>query len=180
MNIIKKIQGQVIPLARNDVDTDLIIPAQYLTSISTKGYGKHLFQRLRESDENFVFNLPKYQKANILITQDNFGCGSSREHAVWALKESGIEVIIAVSFADIFANNSAKNGLVLIKQPEDKIRQWILSATEADLNLTVDVENKIIIEGEIKTPFELDTFHHHCFVNGLDELDYIINEIEGE
>ena len=104
MDVITKISGQVIPLARDDVDTDLIIPAQYLTSVSAKGYGQNLFARLKASDPNFVFNLPQYQGATILVTQHNFGCGSSREHAVWALMEHGIRAIIAPSFADIFFN----------------------------------------------------------------------------
>ena len=107
-----KIIGKTIPLAMNEVDTDLIIPAQYLTSIKKEGYGKNVFRRLKDSDPYFVFNQEKYQGANILVTKENFGCGSSREHAVWALKEAGIKAVIAISFADIFFNNAAKNGLV--------------------------------------------------------------------
>src|SRR5271170_2456530 len=115
MKKIMQISSKTIPLAMNDVDTDLIIPAQYLTSVSRAGYGKNLFIRLRQSDPDFIFNNPVFTGANILISGENFGCGSSREHAVWALQEAGIQVVIAVSFGDIFFANSGKNGLLLIQ-----------------------------------------------------------------
>ena len=174
MKKITKITSQVIPLTMNDVDTDLIIPAQYLTKVSQSGYGEHVFQRLREQDPNFVFNQAKYQQAKILLTQQNFGCGSSREHAVWALLEAGIEAIIAVSFADIFFNNAAKNGLLLIRQPETTITRLLKQAEQTELSLTIDVVKQQIINDAETFSLTLLPFHQHCFVNGVDELDYLL------
>src|SRR6185312_9860634 len=114
MQAFSKFTSGVIPLNLDHVDTDMIIPAQYLTKIDREGYGEHLFQRLREQDKNFVFNDPFYNGAQILLTKQNFGCGSSREHAVWALMQAGIKVIIAESYSDIFYSNAAKNGLLAI------------------------------------------------------------------
>jgi 3-isopropylmalate/(R)-2-methylmalate dehydratase small subunit len=182
MKKVTQIHGKVVPLKIKDVDTDLIIPAQYLTSVSREGYGEHLFQRLKASDPNFVFNQPRYQDAKILIAEDNFGCGSSREHAVWALQGAGLEAILAPSFADIFFNNSAKNGLLLVALPEEVIAKLLTQALQQELTLTIDVA-----EQTVKTPtgeayhFSVDPFQKHCFINGLDELDYILsykNEIQ--
>jgi 3-isopropylmalate/(R)-2-methylmalate dehydratase small subunit len=176
MKKITQIHGKVVPLKIKDVDTDLIIPAQYLTSVSREGYGEHLFQRLKASDPNFVFNQPRYQDAKILIAEDNFGCGSSREHAVWALQGAGLEAILAPSFADIFFNNSAKNGLLLVTLPEEVIAKLLTQALEQELTLTIDVA-----EQTVKTPtgevysFAINSFQKHCFINGLDELDYILS-----
>lgn len=175
MDKITNIQGQVVPLNMNDVDTDLIIPAQYLTSVSDKGYGEHLFQRLKENDANFVFNHPEYKQASILLTGDNFGCGSSREHAVWALREAGIAAIIGHSFADIFANNSAKNGLLLVELGEDAIQQLFDRASNSPLQLGIDIVEKKIHWDDNHFDFELDPFLQYCFINGLDELDYLMS-----
>ena len=178
MKAITKIQGRVIPLDKTDVDTDLIIPAQYLTSTSVSGYGAHLFQRLRDNDPNFVFNLPRYEGANILLADNNFGCGSSREHAVWALVEAGIEAIIAPSFADIFANNAGKNGLLLIEQAELQVRDWLNRAIAEELNLEIGVPQQVIYDGEKQFEFSMDPFTHYCFINGLDELDYLYSSLD--
>jgi 3-isopropylmalate/(R)-2-methylmalate dehydratase small subunit len=175
MNKIDKISGISIPLDMNNVDTDLIIPAQYLTSVKKQGFGEHLFQRLRDNNPDFVFNQKKYHAANILIAKENFGCGSSREHAVWALKEAGIEAIIAVSFADIFFNNAAKNGLLLIKQPKTIIEEMLGSAPE---NYTIDLKKQTIEANQKMISFEIDHFNKYCFVEGLDELDYLISNLE--
>src|ERR1700722_19917367 len=102
MQVFKQLSAQVIPLEMNNVDTDMIIPAQYLTKIGLDGYGEYLFQRLKEQNTDFVFNQPNYKSAEILLAKSNFGCGSSREHAVWALQQAGIKVIIAESYSDIF------------------------------------------------------------------------------
>src|ERR1700760_4652939 len=110
MEKFEKLKSKVIPLPMTDVDTDMIIPAQFLTSISRDGYGQNLFRRLRDNDPDFPFNQAKYSGAEILVADDNFGCGSSREHAVWALAGAGVKAVIAKSFADIFFGNSAKNG----------------------------------------------------------------------
>jgi 3-isopropylmalate/(R)-2-methylmalate dehydratase small subunit len=170
-----RVEGKVIPLNMDDVDTDLIIPAQYLTLISQQGFGTHLFQRLRDTDPNFVFNQPAFKDAQILIAQHNFGCGSSREHAVWALQQAGINAIIAISFADIFANNAAKNGLILITQPEEIIFNFLNQATSSDFRLTIDLVKETIFAPEHKEyPFTMNSFHRYCFINGYDELDYLL------
>jgi 3-isopropylmalate/(R)-2-methylmalate dehydratase small subunit len=177
MKKIYQISGKTIPLAMNDVDTDLIIPAQYLTGVTKEGYGANLFKRLREADANFVFNQDKYQQANILVTQANFGCGSSREHAVWALQEAGIQVIIATSFADIFFSNSSKNGLVLIQLPESDVNKLLAQAYEDDHQLTIDLEQQKITSANDSYDFEFDPFRKHCFINGLNDLDYLFSHI---
>ena len=174
MKAIKKIQGIAIPMNMTDIDTDIIIPAQYLTSTSQTGYGKHAFSRLK-SDPDFVFNQDKYRDAPILITGSNFGCGSSREHAVWAIKELGINAIIAPSFADIFANNAKKNGLLLIEQPHVVVDKLMQQATKKAFELSIDIENQCIINGSNSLEFTLNDFFKHCLINGLDELDYLIS-----
>lgn len=177
MKKIQKIVGQTIPLAMNDVDTDLIIPAQYLTSTDTKGFGQYAFQRLKEQDANFVFNQPQFRKANILISRHSFGCGSSREHAVWALQEAGIEAVIAISFADIFTNNSSKNGLVLITLPEATINSMLIFAAKANYTLSIDIEKESITSSENERfEFKLDPFSQYCFLNGLDDVDYLLEQ----
>jgi 3-isopropylmalate/(R)-2-methylmalate dehydratase small subunit len=175
MKKITRISGKTIPLAMNDVDTDLIIPAQYLTSITREGYGKNLFIRLRQGNPDFVFNQPQFAGANILITQENFGCGSSREHAVWSLQEAGIQAVIATSFADIFFGNSAKNGLLLITQPPEVINKFLDLAKSGNFILTIDVESQIITTnlGEA-LQFALDPFLQYCFIHGLDDMDYLL------
>lgn len=175
MKPITNITGKTIPLAKNDVDTDLIIPAQYLTSVSRKGYGENLFRRLRDSDPDFIFNQEKFSEAKILIAGDNFGCGSSREHAVWALREAGIDAVVAESFADIFKNNSAKNGLVLVELPADVIQQLLKAAESGDYELDINIDTQIIKEQQGQQwTFELDSFHRYCFMQGLEELDYLL------
>ncbi len=175
MEQITTIQGKVIPLAMSDVDTDLIIPAQYLTSVSQNGFGEHLFARLKETHADFVFNLPQFKDAAILIVEHNFGCGSSREHAVWALQQAGIKAIIAVSYADIFFNNAAKNGLILIKQPEEVIKKLLSKAKNGDYSLIINLaETKISTQDNEDYTFSMDPFHQYCFMNGLDELDYLL------
>lgn len=173
------IQGKTIPLAMNDVDTDLIIPAEFLTSISKTGFGEHLFQRLRQTNADFPFNKNEFDGANILITQDNFGCGSSREHAVWALQEAGIQAIIAESFADIFASNSAKNGLLLITQPKEIVSQLLQAATSGTAELRIDIEQlTLTTPSQERFHFTMDPFRRHCLMHGLDDLDYLLSQKE--
>jgi 3-isopropylmalate/(R)-2-methylmalate dehydratase small subunit len=170
------LKSTVIPLPLNDVDTDLIIPAQYLTSISRDGFGQNLFRRLRDNDPNFPFNLQKYKGANILVAGINFGCGSSREHAVWALTGAGIKVVIAKSFADIFFNNAAKSGLLLITLPEAQVERLLVESQAGGLMMTVDLENQIVQLPAGETfSFEYDPFRKHCILNGLDDIDYILS-----
>src|SRR5271170_1813611 len=151
--------SKVIPLPMKDVDTDLIIPAQFLTSISRDGYGQNLFRRLRDNDPNFPFNQSRYEGASILVTDHNFGCGSSREHAVWALTGAGLKVVIAKSFADIFYNNSAKNGLMLVVLPEAVVDKLLNEAKEGELTLAVDLEQQLVKHAGGETySFDYDQF----------------------
>lgn len=167
------------PVPIKDVDTDMIIPAQYLTSISREGFGPHLFVRLRNSRPEFYQNNPKFADAQILIADSNFGCGSSREHAVWALLDAGVRVVIAPSFADIFSGNSAKNGLLLVTLPEDEVRQLLTESESAELSLSVDLENQRVTAGDGRTwSFVYDPFRKHCLLQGLDDLDYLRSNLD--
>jgi 3-isopropylmalate/(R)-2-methylmalate dehydratase small subunit len=177
MLAIKQIKGLAIPMNMTDIDTDIIIPAQYLTSTSQTGYGKYAFARLK-SDADFVLNQKKYKTAPILITGANFGCGSSREHAIWAIKELGIQAIIAESFADIFTNNATKNGLLLIKQDKETVAKLMQQAQSDELTIKIDVENQTLKTQDIDSSFQMDAFFKHCLINGLDELDYLMSNIE--
>lgn len=179
MQTFELLTSKVIPLASKDVDTDMIIPAQYLTQIKRDGYGEFLFKRLKENNPDFVFNQKKYSAANILLTKSNFGCGSSREHAVWALQQAGINVIIAESFSDIFYNNAAKNGLLLITLPEAVIDLLFKSTTSGELVLTVNLEKQMIqTEAGDLYHFDYDPFRKTCLLNGYDDMDYLLNAIE--
>ena len=178
MKALTKMQGIAIPMNITDIDTDIIIPAQYLTSTSQTGYGKYAFTRLK-ANPDFVLNQEKYQGAPILITGANFGCGSSREHAVWAIKELGIQAIIAPSFADIFANNAKKNGLVLIQQPQNIVDDLLAKAESDELSININIEKQTIETDNNTLEFTLNSFFKHCLINGLDELDYLMSNIEG-
>lgn len=172
------ITSSVCPLPIKDIDTDMIIPAQYMTSVSKEGYGENLFRRLRDSDPNFPLNQPRYKESKILVADDNFGCGSSREHAVWALASWGIEVIIAKSFADIFFSNSAKSGLLLISLDSTQVDHYLSQASNPNgLNLTIDLKAQSIKEENGATlSFEYNPFRKHCLLEGLEDLDYIFSK----
>ena len=165
------------PLDMINVDTDMIIPKDYLKTIQRTGLGKGLFAELRYLDDgsdnpDFVLNKPAYKKAQILVAGNNFGCGSSREHAPWALIDYGIRCVISTEFGDIFFNNAFKNGILPIKVSKDDLAKLMDDATRgANATLTVDLEAQ-----EIKGPdgctghFEVDSFKKHCLLNGLDEV----------
>ena len=180
MQAFQILTSRVIPLAMKDVDTDMIIPAQYLTQTNKEGYGEALFKRLKDNDPEFVFNQVIYQNAHILLTESNFGCGSSREHAVWALMQAGIQVIMAESFSDIFFNNAAKNGLLLIQLPVDKIKDFFAHAEAGDFSLTINLAEQIIQTqaGETVT-FEYDSFRKTCLLKGYDDMDYLLEAVGG-
>jgi 3-isopropylmalate/(R)-2-methylmalate dehydratase small subunit len=165
------------PLPMINVDTDMIIPKQFLKTIKRSGLGKDLFNEMRYLDDGsenpeFVLNKPAYRNAQILVAGENFGCGSSREHAPWAIQDFGIRCIIAPSFADIFYNNSFKNGILPIVLPAEDVEKLMDDAERgANAIVTIDLENQTITGpdgGEIK--FELDAFKKHCLLNGLDEI----------
>jgi 3-isopropylmalate/(R)-2-methylmalate dehydratase small subunit len=176
MKEFTNLKSQVVPLNIKDIDTDMLIPAQYLTSISKSGYGQNLFRRLRDEQADFPLNQEHYRQAKILIADSNFGCGSSREHAVWALMDWGIEVVICKSFADIFSSNSGKNGLLLITLPEQVVDQLLSQAQHSSLELEIDLEAQEVRQGAEVYKFEYPAFRKHCLLYGLDDLDYIRSE----
>jgi 3-isopropylmalate/(R)-2-methylmalate dehydratase small subunit len=164
-----------VPLDLINVDTDMIIPKQFLKTIKRTGLGVHLFDEMRYDDHgkpiaDFVLNQSPYTEANILVAGDNFGCGSSREHAPWALNDFGIRCIIAPSFADIFYNNCFKNGMLPIRLPQEQVNNC-MDAAKAGTQLTVDLETQTIVgEGMDAVHFEVESFRKHCLLNGLDDI----------
>jgi len=170
-------RGQVIPLDRANVDTDQIIPKQFLKRIERTGYGPFLFNDWRYDDKgnpipDFVLNREPYSHGSILLAGKNFGCGSSREHAAWALTNFGILVVIAPSFADIFHSNAANNGLLTVELPEEKIAELFARANaERNFQLTVNVETLTVTDDNgWSAKFPLDSFRQHCLLNGLDQI----------
>ena len=178
--------GLVAPMDRENVDTDAIIPKQFLKSIRKTGFGENLFdewrytdpgwvgkpQAERKANRDFVLNQPRYQGASILLARKNFGCGSSREHAPWALDQYGFRAIIAPSYADIFFNNSFKNGLLPIVLSEAQVAQ-LFDETLAfpGYSLTIDLERQVVIKPDgVELPFEVQAFRKFCLVNGLDDI----------
>jgi len=171
MDRFKKIKSIVTPFDKVNVDTDQIVPKQFLKLIQKTGFGKFLFYNWRfDSDKkpnsSFILNDPKYKNSKILITQDNFGCGSSREHAVWALQDYGFSVIIAPSFADIFFSNCFKNGLLAIILNSKIVEKLLKIQTEIE----VDLENQIIKTDTEIIPFQIDEYKKKNLLNGLDEI----------
>jgi 3-isopropylmalate/(R)-2-methylmalate dehydratase small subunit len=177
MQPFRKHTGLVAPLDRVNVDTDQIIPKQFLKRIERTGFGQFLFYDWRFSGEgqeiaDFVLHQPRYQGATILVAGKNFGCGSSREHAVWALADFGFRAVIAPSFADIFANNSLKNGLLTVPLPDGQVLEIMRRAKETpDHRLTIDLE-KLLVNDEqgFSATFTMDAFSRHCLLNGLDDI----------
>jgi 3-isopropylmalate/(R)-2-methylmalate dehydratase small subunit len=180
-------QGIVAPIDRENVDTDAIIPKQFLKSIRRTGFGPNLFDEWRYLDQpgepgvpesqrkpnpDFVLNQPRYKGASILLARRNFGCGSSREHAPWAIQQYGFRALIAPSFADIFFNNCFKNGLLPIVLPEPQVDQLFHEvAATPGYQLTIDLERQVIVkpQGE-ELPFEVNAFRKYCLLNGLDDI----------
>ena len=168
--------GVVGAMDRANVDTDQIIPKQFLKRIERTGFGQFLFYDWRFNDDGsdnveFELNQPEAADASILLAKRNFGSGSSREHAVWALTDYGIRCVIAPSFADIFFNNSFKNGMLPIVLPAETIEQLFANCSTGRTELTVDLEKQLITgEGGVEIPFEVDGFRRHCLLNGLDDI----------
>jgi 3-isopropylmalate/(R)-2-methylmalate dehydratase small subunit len=178
--------GIAAPMDRANIDTDMIIPKQFLKSIKRSGFGKNLFDELRYLDEGqpdqectgrplneeFVLNQARYEGTSVLLARENFGCGSSREHAPWALEDFGVRSVIAPSFAEIFYNNCFKNGLLPIVLDEEQVDQLFGEVQASDgYELTIDLENQCVVTpaGE-KLAFEIDGFRKHCLLNGLDDI----------
>jgi len=186
--------GILAPLDRANVDTDAIIPKQFLKSIKKTGFGPHLFDEWRYIDHgepgmdltqrkknpDFVLNQAQYEKATILITRENFGCGSSREHAAWAIEDFGFRVILAPSFADIFFSNCFKNGLLPIILPGETINHLFKSIyANKGYALTIDLENQfVVLPSNEKISFQVDAFRKHCLMNGLDDIGLTMQHSE--
>ncbi|WP_448189329.1 3-isopropylmalate dehydratase small subunit [Azospirillum sp. sgz301742] len=176
--------GVAAPMAMINIDTDMIIPKQFLKTIKRTGLGKHLFEEMRYTPEGkevegFVLNKPAYRSAKILVTGENFGCGSSREHAPWALADFGIRCIIAPSFADIFYNNCFKNGILPIKLPKEQVDLLLDDASRgSNAVVTVDLERQEITGPDGGTiRFEVEPFRKHCLLNGLDDIGLTLQQV---
>lgn len=169
MEPLKNVTGRAIPLGLKNVDTDIIIPARWLKTITREGLGAGAFETVRAEDGN-VFDSPAFAGAPILIAGDNFGCGSSREHAAWAMLDLGIRVVIAPSYSDIFSGNAVKNGILPVVLPQSAIDRLMEVARGGD-EITVDLETMTVTTPfQDRFPFELDAFRRHCLLNGLDEV----------
>ncbi|MGL5127910.1 MAG: 3-isopropylmalate dehydratase small subunit [Aeromonas popoffii] len=178
MTGFKQHKGIVVPLDSANVDTDAIIPKQFLQKVNRIGFGKHLFNDWRFLDDageqpnpEFVLNQPRYTGASILLARENFGCGSSREHAPWALADYGFKTLIAPSFADIFYGNAINNGLVPVRLKEEEVEALFqLVAANPGLHIEVDLEANLVRAGEFSFGFEIDEFRRYCLLNGLDAI----------
>ena len=177
MEKFEKLSGVAAPMPLVNIDTDMIIPKVFLKTIKRSGLGVNLFDEMRYDREgnekpDFVLNKPQYRDAKILVAGDNFGCGSSREHAPWAIADFGIKCVISTSFADIFYNNCFKNGILPLVLPEDAVDTLMKDAEKgANSIIEVDLENQTIVssDGEVFR-FEVDPFKKHCLLNGLDDI----------
>ncbi|NBY13206.1 MAG: 3-isopropylmalate dehydratase small subunit [Betaproteobacteria bacterium] len=187
-------EGLVLPLDRANVDTDAIIPKQFLKSIKRSGFGPHLFDAWRYTDEgqpgmdcskrplnkDFVLNQPRFNGASILLARRNFGCGSSREHAPWALEDYGFRVLIAPSYADIFFNNCTKNGILPIVLSEEDVDALFGLAEQPGFSLTVDLSAQTLKsqDGAFEREFEVDPFRKHCLLHGLDDIGLTLQKAQ--
>ncbi|MEM1313504.1 MAG: 3-isopropylmalate dehydratase small subunit [Pseudomonadota bacterium] len=177
MDKFETLEGVAAPLPQINVDTDMIIPKQFLKTIKRSGLGKNLFDEMRYQDDgsenpDFVLNRPAYRQAKILVAGDNFGCGSSREHAPWAIADFGIRCVIAPSFADIFFNNCFKNGILPIPLPQEEVDKLMGDAENgANATLTVDLAAQTITRPDGSTiAFDVDPFRKRCLLEGLDDI----------
>jgi 3-isopropylmalate/(R)-2-methylmalate dehydratase small subunit len=177
MDKFDTLTGIAAPMPLINIDTDMIIPKQFLKTIKRSGLGVNLFDEMRYDDAgqeipSFVLNQKAYRKAEILVAGDNFGCGSSREHAPWAIKDFGIRCVIAPSFADIFFNNCFKNGILPIALPQDQVDVLMKDAEKgANARMTIDLDSQTITTSEGETfSFDVDPFKKHCLMNGLDDI----------
>lgn len=177
--------GLVAPLDIANVDTDQIIPKQFLQKTERIGFGQHLFHDWRYLDfegtkdnPEFVLNFPQYQGASVLLTRENFGCGSSREHAPWALEEYGFAVIIAPSFADIFYGNCINIGIVPVKLTDEEVQQLFEKAAKENIEITVNLPDQTVTCGELTFSFPLNEFHKYCLAEGVDSVGWTLNKID--
>lgn len=168
MQAINQVEGRAIPFGRKNVDTDVVIPAHWLKTVTREGLGKGAFEAVKREPGN-VFTDPEYAGAPILIAGDNFGCGSSREHAAWALLDMGITCVIAPSFSDIFSGNAFKNGILAVVLPQDAVDR-LLEVAKSD-PIRIDLEHQTVTTPfQDRYTFEIDPFRKHCLMNGLDDI----------
>ncbi len=168
MEQVRAVEGRAYPFGLKNVDTDLIIPARWLKTVTREGLGRGVFEALREDPDN-VFDRPEFAGAPIIIAGDNFGCGSSREHAAWALLDMGVKAVIAPSFSDIFSGNAFKNGILTVVLPQEQIDR-LMEVAKTD-PIAIDLEHQTVTTPfQDRFTFEIDPFRKHCLVNGLDEV----------
>ena len=168
MEPVREVEGRAVPFGLKNVDTDMIIPARWLKTVTREGLGRGAFEALREDPDN-VFDSPEFKGAPIVIAGDNFGCGSSREHAAWALLDMGVKAVIAPSFSDIFAGNAFKNGILTVALPQDAIDR-LMEVAETD-PIAIDLEHQTVTTPfQDRFTFEIDPFRKHCLMEGLDEV----------
>jgi 3-isopropylmalate/(R)-2-methylmalate dehydratase small subunit len=180
MEAVHLIRAKAMPLNRADVDTDQIIPAKYLKLVERAGFGRFLFDSWRK-DESFVLNDPAYAEAQVLVAGPNFGCGSSREHAPWALQDYGFKAVIAPSFADIFRNNCAKIGLLLVQLRPDEVDIIMQAAEhkpETEVVIDLEAQKVSLADEEWSMHFDIDPFLKHCLLNGLDDIGLTLSHEE--
>ncbi|MBX7513373.1 3-isopropylmalate dehydratase small subunit [Qipengyuania sp. GH38] len=176
MDKVTVIIGRAIPLGLKNVDTDVIIPAHWLKTVSREGLGKGAFETIRQAPGN-PFDVEDFAGAPILIAGDNFGCGSSREHAAWAMLDMGLRAVIAPSFSDIFAGNAFKNGILAVELPQEQVDR-LLEVAKTD-TITLDLENQVVTTPyQDRFAFEIDPFRKHCMLEGLDEIGLTLKRDE--
>ena len=174
MEAVDTISGRAIPFGRKNVDTDVVIPAHWLKTISREGLGKGAFEAVKKEPGN-VFTDPEYEGAPILIAGDNFGCGSSREHAAWALLDMGVKCVIAPSFSDIFSGNAFKNGILTVALPQEAIDR-LMEVARTD-TIDIDLEHQTVTtQFQDRFTFDIDPFRKHCLLNGLDEVGLTLEQ----
>jgi len=168
MDPVKTVEGRAVPFGRSNVDTDLIIPARWLKTVTREGLGRGAFEAVRADPDN-VFDNPQFKGAPIVIAGDNFGCGSSREHAAWALLDMGVKAVIAPSFSDIFSGNAFKNGILTVVLSQEQVDR-LMEVAETD-PITIDLEHQTVTTPfQDRFTFEIDPFRKHCLLGGLDEV----------
>jgi len=177
MKAVTRVVGRGVPLPRADVDTDQIIPASYLKQVASTGYGDALFSAWRQ-DASFVLNDQRYRGATILVAGPNFGCGSSREHAAWALRDAGFEAVVSSRFADIFRQNCVRNGVVPVTAAPAVV-QWLMRAIadEPRVSIAIDVSARLIVAPGLDAPFELEDHARRQLIEGLDDIDLTLGQV---
>ena len=177
MQPISKVSGKAIPFGAKNVDTDIIIPAKWLKTITREGLGQGAFESLRADPDN-VFDSPEFKGSPILIAGDNFGCGSSREHAAWAIGDLGIRAVIAPSYSDIFSGNAVKNGIVPIVLPQEAVDRLMEVAADGE-EITIDLETQTVTTVfQDRFAFDIDPFRKHCLIGGLDEVSLTLESAD--